>query len=287
MKPTPPMQTMRRWLGAALTLMLLPTSIQSADAQQVQLVSHRGESEDAPENTLASVNLAWERGIPGAEVDVYLTADGHLIAMHDANTRRTTGVDRQVRESTLAELQELEAGSWKGARWAGEPIPTLEQILRTVPDDRELFIEVKDDAEAIPAVERAIQLYARNPANMVIISFQADAVAESKRRMPELRAYYLSSFRRDADTGAWSPTVEELIERAQELNADALNLSANGPIDAEFVRKVKEAGLGMYVWTVNDPEVARCMIDAGVDGITTDRAAALREELGDQLSSAP
>ena len=264
-----------------LVALLATTGLRSpAAAQEVELIAHRGESADAPENTLASVNLAWERDVPGVEIDVHLTSDDRLVVIHDASTKRTTGVDRTVKESTLADLEGLDAGRWKGARWANEPLPTLEDVLATIPEDGTLYIEVKVGAEAIPALERAIQLRARRVDQLVIISFQADAIAEAKRRLPEIPAYYLASFKRDSTTGLWSPTAEELIRTAREIHADGLDLSVNGPVDEAFVDQVKAAGLGMYIWTVDDPEVARQMIAAGVQGITTNRAQALARELG-------
>lgn len=270
---------MKKWLWLTLTLVAVSASGEIASAQEVELIAHRGESADAPENTLAAANLAWERDVAAVEIDVHLTADDRLVVIHDANTLRTTGVDRIVKESALADLAGLDAGSWKGPRWANEPIPTLEDVLATVPENGQLFIEVKVGAEAIAALDRAIQLRAKDPAQLVVISFQADAIAEAKRRLPEIPAYYLSSFRQDSASGEWSPTVDELIRTADEIGADGLNLSVRGPVDAALVRRVKDAGFGVYIWTVDDPEVARRLVAAGVDGITSNRAAALRREL--------
>ena len=81
-----------------------------------EIIAHRGESWLAPENTLAAFNLAWKRGADAVELDVHLTADGHLIVCHDDNTERTTGRKLVIRQSTLAELRTLDAGAWKGAR---------------------------------------------------------------------------------------------------------------------------------------------------------------------------
>lgn len=274
---SPTFRTMIERITAAAAL---ATAIPAAlHGQQVEFIAHRGESADAPENTLASVNLAWERGVEAVEIDVHLTADDRLVVIHDANTRRTAGVDRVVRESTLADLHGLDVGSWKGARWAGEPLPTLEEVLATVPNGRTLFIEVKVGAEAIPALERAIQLHARDAAQLVMISFQADAVEASKRRMPEMPSYYLSGFRGDSASGEWTPAVDELIATAREIGADGLDVSVNGPVDAEFVRRVRDAGMRTYIYTVNDEPTARRLVEAGVDGITSDRAAALRREI--------
>lgn len=245
----------------------------------VEYIAHRGESADAPENTLAAFLLAWERDVPAIELDVHQTADGELVVIHDATTERTTGVDKVVLQSTLEELRPLDAGSWKGEEWERERIPTLREALDTVPEGSRVFVEIKVGPEAVPAVAETVHASGLEPDQVVIISFNLDTVAEAKRALPEIKAYYLSSFRRDEDDGSWTPTIQELIERARSAGADGLDLSYQGPIDAESVRQIKDAGMDVYVWTVDDPEAARRLIDAGVDGITTNRAAWLRDVL--------
>lgn len=269
-------------MAFALAFASTPLLAVPVAGQDVELIAHRGESADAPENTLAAVKLAWERGVPSVEIDVHLTRDDSLAVIHDADTRRTTGVQRVVRESTLAELRALDAGRWKGARWADEPIPSLEDVLATVPENGRLFIEVKVGPEAIPAVARAIESSGKRPDQLAIISFQADAVAEAKRRLPEIDAFYLASFRQDSVTGRWTPGIDELIRTAREIGADGLDLSVRGPVYADFIRRVKDAGLGIYIWTVDDPAIAWSMILAGVEGITTNRAAAMERELAER-----
>lgn len=277
-QPSPLVPMRRIGLLLALSLWALPAFAQM-EKPTVELTAHRGESYDAPENTMAALRLAWERNVPSVELDVHLTKDGRLILSHDANTKRTTGVDKLVKESTLEELQALDAGSWKGQRWAGERMPTLEEALTEVPAGTRVFIEVKVGPEAIPALVKAVRESGKAAEQLVVISFNIDTIAESKRQLPELKAYYLSSFKKDEATGAWTPTIDELIQRAKGAGADGLDLSYNGPIDAEAARRIKAAGLELYVWTVDDPEIARRMVAAGVDGITTNRADWLRAEL--------
>jgi glycerophosphoryl diester phosphodiesterase len=247
-------------------------------------VAHRGESADAPENTLAAFRLAWERNVVAVEMDVHLTRDGELVVCHDAGTFRTTGVRKVIRECALDELRPLDAGRWKGERWRGEPIPTLGEALATVPPEGRCFIEVKSGPETVAVLAEVVRASGVRPEQLAVISFQAETVAEAKRRLPKVKAYYLSGFRQDPQTGAWSPGVEALIARAQEIGADGLDLSCDGPVDADFVQRVHAAGLEVYVWTVDSPEEARRLAAAGVDGITSNRAAALRDELA---SSAP
>lgn len=263
---------MLSWMG----LVFLASVAISAD---VEWVAHRGESADAPENTLASFRLAWERKADTIELDVYLTRDGDLIVSHDPNTKRTTGVDRAIKDCTTAELRTLDAGRWKGEKWAGERLPLLGEVLATIPPGSRCFIEVKVGPEAVPALVKAVRASGKRPEQLAVISFNAAALAESKRQLPEIKTYFLSAFKQDKATGAWTPTVDELIAQAKAIGADGLDLAEKGPIDAAFVRRVKDAGLAFHVWTVDDPAAARRFIAAGVDGITTNRAGQLSTEL--------
>ena len=257
------------------TLTLLSTIASSPP----EMIAHRGESFDAPENTLAAFRLAWERKVDAIELDVRLTRDGQLILCHDPDTERTTGKKLEIKNTDFARLRQLEAGAWKDERWKGEKLPTLDEALATIPDRGRCLIEIKVGPEAVPAVAKSIQACGKRPDQLAIISFQADAIAESKRQLPHLKAYYLAKLKQDKKTGVWTPTVKELIDQAKTIRADGLDLSYEGPIDAESVKQIKAAGLEFYVWTVDDETVARRFADWGADGITTNRAAWLRDQL--------
>lgn len=245
----------------------------------VEWVAHRGESADAPENTMAAFRTAWERGVKAIELDVHLAKDGTLIVCHDKDLKRTTGKPLAIKDITRADVRELDAGSWKGPEWKGEPVPTLDEALATIPEGARCFIEVKVGAEAIPPLVESVRKSGKKPEQLVVISFQADAIAESKKQLPEIKAYYLSSFKEDKKKpGVWTPSIDSLIAKAKELKADGLDLAAKGPLDAEGVKKIKQSGLEVYVWTVDDPAEARRFAEAGVDGITTNKAAWMKEQ---------
>ena len=108
-------------LAAVITAVLVAKSCPG-----VEIIAHRGASHLAPENTLASVELAWKRGADAVEIDIWLTKDGRIVAIHDEDTERTTGRKWVIADHTLAELRRLDAGSWKDESYAGEPIPILE-----------------------------------------------------------------------------------------------------------------------------------------------------------------
>lgn len=261
-----------------LTLSLLNGG-HSQESHIVEFIAHRGESADAPENTLAAFKLAWDRGVPAIELDVHLTSDDRLVVIHDATTKRTTGVDLTVKELTFEQLQSLDAGSWKGEQWADEPLPSLEDALATIPDGRRCFIEIKTGPESIPALIRAVNDSGKTPEQLVVISFYPETIAEAKRHLPELPMYFLSGFQQDKETGDWTPTTEELINTALDIKADGLNLNFRGPIDEEMLAQIREAGLSLYLWTVDDLDAAQGFVDLGVDGITSNIAARLQEAL--------
>ena len=109
----------------------------------IEIIGHRGASWDAPENTLAAIELAWRQGADAVESDFRLTRDGRIVASHDDSTLRAAGIDLRVHERSLAELRELDFGGWKGEQFRGEPIPTLDQLLATLPPDKRFYVETK------------------------------------------------------------------------------------------------------------------------------------------------
>lgn len=250
----------------------------------VELVAHRGASYDAPENTLSSIKLGWEQQADAVEFDIWLSKDGEMVLLHDKDTKRVSGVDRLVKDQTWAELQKLDVGKWKADKYAGERMPRLKDALATIPTGKRVFVEVKCGPEIVPAMAAAIKSTGRPTREIAVICFQDDVVAATKRALPEYQVYWLVSLKQDKQTKAWNHSVEELITRARELKADGLDLSACDLIDAKFGKSVRDAGLELYVYTVNDPAIARQMLAAGVQGITTDRPAWLREQLRGQAS---
>jgi glycerophosphoryl diester phosphodiesterase len=278
------MTTSTVWAVAALGVWLSvagPAGAANQSAKRVEWVAHRGESHDAPENTMASFKLAWARGDDAVEFDVHLTKDGRLAVSHDPNLKRLTGQDVAIVNTTLDELRKADLGKWKGPQFAGERIPTLEDVLSTIPADphRRLFCEIKVGPEAVPAFVEAYRKSGK-PANQVaVISFKADTLAEVKKQLPELKTYYLSDFKQDKQTKQWSPTVEEILATAKRIKADGVDLSYKAPFDAALVKAARSAGMAVYAWTVDDPAAARRLIDLGVDGITTNRGQWLRQQV--------
>src|SRR5439155_11791694 len=121
------------------------------------------------------------------ELDIHLTKDGKLIVCHDDDTERTSGkrVKLILKDHTLDELRDIDVGSFKDAKFAGEKMPTLDEVLASIPNGKRLFIEIKCGPEAVPALVKAIERAGKSPRQTVIISFNGDALAAAKQKLPD------------------------------------------------------------------------------------------------------
>lgn len=253
------------------------------DASGQLIVAHRGASADAPENTLAAFQLAWEQQSDAVEGDFYLTKDRQIVALHDKSTDRTGGVDWDVREQTLERLKSLDVGRWKHRRFTGERIPTLEQVCQVIPAERALVLEIKDSPRIVPVLVEATKdepsVQRLLPDRLIIISFDASVIAACKQALPDVKALWLTGFREDEQTGQITPTIDSILQTLKQVNADGLDCKASGHIDESFVRKLREPGYEFHVWTVDDRNVATRFQQLGVDSITTNRPADIRSGL--------
>lgn len=264
-----------RFLFVPVLLLAMPFSAMSGS---VEIIGHRGASHDAPENTLAAFRLCWEQKADAGELDIYLSKDAEVVVIHDAKTKRTTGVDRPVAEQTWEELKSQDAGKWKDAKFAGERIPRLADALATVPTGRKIFIEIKCGLEVLEPLKKCLSGSGCKPEQLVIIGFNFETMRAAKQQFPKLPVYWIVSYSADKKTGQF-PNADELAAKAKAAGLDGLDLEAKFPLDGAAVGRIKATGLRLYTWTVDDPEVARRWVSAGVDGITTNRPQWLREQL--------
>jgi glycerophosphoryl diester phosphodiesterase len=262
-----------------VAIVAISIGVATRPGNSAEIIAHRGESFLAPENTLAAFNLAWKLGANVVELDVRLTADGHLIVCHDDDTKRTTGRKLLIHQSTLAELRQLDAGAWKGAQWAGQRLPTLAEVLDTVPDGRRLFVEVKVGPEAVPALKKAVETSSKRAEQVVVISFDRAVIAEVNRQMPKHQAMLILNVQPKKHKDRRPPTVAEVVAAACEVKADGVALSNDPSLDCPYVERLRRSGLKVNVWTVDSPEVARRLIELGVSSVTTNRAAWMKEQL--------
>ncbi len=241
----------------------------------VEMIAHRGASHLAPENTLAAVKLGWEKDAD-VEVDVYLTKDQRIVAIHDKTTKRTAGVELTVAESTSEQLRQLEVGRFKSEAYAGEPIPFLADIVQAIPSGRKLYIEIKCGPEILPVLQPLLAESGKL-SQIVIIAFDFETVTQS-RKLIDVPTYWLKGTARTKDTKEWIPHDPQLAQKAAQNGLEGLDVHYAG-VTKEFVEATRAAGQKLYVWTVDDPEEARRLVSLGVAGITTNRPGWLREQL--------
>jgi len=244
------------------------------------IIAHRGASFDAPENTLPSFQLAWEQSADGIEGDFMLTADGEIICFHDVETQRLAGQAGIIKELTLAQLQTLDVGRWKGEHWTGTRIPTLREVLGVIPAGKKFVVELKDGPEIVEPFGRILAASSLDPADLLVITLIEETAAECRRQLPHLKQHWLSGYKQD-DRGEWRPDAGEVIAAVKRLGAAGFGSFAQpNHFDAAFVAQLRVAGIDeFHVWTVDDPDVARFYYDLGAWGITTNRPQYIREHL--------
>ena len=247
------------------------------------IIAHRGESFDAPENTLASINLAWEQNAKAVEIDIHLTSDQEIIVIHDDNTFRVSGKKLKVKKSTLSELKQLDVGSHKASKWNSERIPALKQVLQTVPANGKLIIEIKSDARLLGKLKTELGQSKLNSSQIELIAFNFRTLAQAKQMMPEYKMLWLLDL--DYFWPSWMLWISKLkiIRKIKKQNLDGVDVWAGKLLNRSFISTFKNAGLYVYTWTVDNPENAKSLIGDGIDGITTNRAAWITSQIHKNL----
>lgn len=258
--------------GMALSLLFSPFSQGLAEEpttgerKQVENVAHRGATAYAPENTIAGFDLAVDMKADYIEIDLQRSKDGELVIIHDTTVDRTTDGTGKVGDLTFEQLRSLDAGSWKAEQFAGEQIPTFEEILDRYHGKVGILIELKAP-ELYPGIEEqvAAALKERNldkPQNekIIIQSFNFESMKKMDQLLPKMPIGVLTSSREHT-------TLEALHEFAQ--YADWFNPSYK-IVTEELVNNVHALDMQIGSWTVRSQEAADFLFDMGVDAIITD-----------------
>ena len=227
----------------------------------VMRIAHRGASGLAPENTVAAAEMALEIGVDLVEIDIHLTADGHPVVIHDRTLDRTTNGTGPVDTMTLKQIQELDAGTHFGRKFKGESVPTLDEMMEVTRRRALLLIEAK----TVEAAERAAVLVRsrRAQSHVVIQSFLGPAVRAVNRLDSRIPTAFLMS-----GSEATLRRKTGVVKRALKLgaNALALNFKAAQP---DLVAMFLSRAMGFWVYTVDEEEDIRAMVEMGVGGIIT------------------
>ncbi len=254
---------MRTWIT------FIFAAFMSAVTAQNYYIAHRGASFDAPENTVASAKLAWELGADAVELDVHLTADNRVMVIHDKDTRRTcNGKNFTIVTTPSIVLRDLDAGSWKDPKFKGERIPFLEEMIATIPEGKNLVVEIKCGSEIIPHLERILNKSTKK-SRLIFVSFGWETIVDIKKAFPGNKSYWLSGSKQAALKKL--PLVEE-------MKLNGINM-ASSAIDDELVKMAGEHHLEVLAWTVDDPVEAKRLSALGITHFTTNRPDWLKQQL--------
>ncbi len=233
-------------------------------------ISHRGESHDAPENTLSSFRLAAERKTDGCETDIHFTSDGVVVCAHDDNTGRMGSRKAVIAETPFAELETIDVSGGR-AGFRGERIPKFEETFSCLAPGMMYFVEIKSGLIAMPkAMIEIIDRSGFGWDRIITIGFDPAVIAEFKRLAPNHKALLLIGE---------TPSAEDLIAQLRSIHADGVDFCVSEKIDAEYVTKLKQAGFFVTVWTIDDLPTAKQYVGYGVDAVTSNRAAYLKKNI--------
>lgn len=241
----------------------------------VAVIAHRGFARVAPENTLSAFRAALEADADMLELDVHRTRDGHLVVMHDNDVDRTTDGAGDVEDMTLEQVKQLDAGAWFSPNFAGERVPTLDEVLALARGRANVMIELKGRKVPLlpPLVAQAVERHQMRD-QVLVSSFYAGPLDAIRSLAPNLAI------------GALILPTNSPTKRAQSLRA-SMTQAFHKSIDALSVKAAHAAGLKVHVWTVNQPEDMVRVAKAGVDGIITDDVATCQQVLQDIFAQPP
>lgn len=229
---------------------------------QIINFAHRGASAVCPENTMAAFRKALELGATGIETDVQMTKDGKLVLIHDESVKRTTNGQGLVKDYTLEEIQQLDAGFWFHEQFRGEHLPSLEELLQLTKERETIVnIELKNGIIQYPELEEKVIAMVRSfgmEDRIVISSFNHYSLVKCKSIASEIRTGIL-----------YMEGLYQAWEYAKTARADALHANKYAVLP-EWVEEAKASGIVYHPFTVNDPEEMKRLIAAKVAGIITD-----------------
>jgi glycerophosphoryl diester phosphodiesterase len=283
----------RRWILAAFAAGLgIAAALRRRAARRVDedwpiVFAHRGASSRAPENTLEAFRLAAESGAGGLELDIHMTSDGRIVVIHDDSVNRTTDGEGFVRELALHEVRSLDAGyrftpdggATYPYRGRGVRVPELGEVFREFPDHR-VNIDIKEEQLG---VETALlkTITDGDAGERVLVVSEMPAVVERFRKLSRGEISTGASRREIGDFYRLSRLrLEFLLRPAYDTLQVPAKHGGREVVTPRFVEAAHNRGVRVDVWTIDDPEEMRRLLDLGVDVIMTNRPEVLREVLG-------
>ncbi|MBF0491435.1 MAG: hypothetical protein HQM15_01485 [Deltaproteobacteria bacterium] len=221
------------------------------------IIAHRGARLKAPENTLAAFDLAKKMGAQGVELDILVSADGHLVVTHNEDLSLLTSHSGKISGHTLKELKQIDFGQ-------GEKIPTLAEVFDLL--GRDFWINVEIKGENIFAEGREQKLFRliqdfKMQENMLVSSFNIFALRRMRQIAPQIKRGYLFYERQDpfSTRAAFDFLFQPYSYHPSRVLADK-----------KLLEKLKKKNKKIWVWTVNEVDEARALVESGVEGLITD-----------------
>lgn len=240
----------------------------------MEIIAHRGASGYAPENTRVSILKGLELGCDGFEVDVQLAGSGEVVVFHDFTLERTTSGKGSLRDTDLSDLKKLDLGSSFSEKFKGEKIMTLEELLRIVPENKILNIEIKVRYDEVNKIEEKIvdilKKAGRTEGEIIISSFNHRIIKEINKLEPNLKTGLLLT--------AGILDIENYI-KTNDLKIYSVHTYGEFT-GRKMVKKMNDIGIKTYIWTVNSAEEAKMLKDFGVTGIITNYPDKFKEVRG-------
>ncbi|MFC9710260.1 glycerophosphodiester phosphodiesterase [Paenibacillus sp. NPDC056933] len=230
--------------------------------RSIDIIAHRGASAICPENTMAAFERSLQLGATGIETDVQLSSDGRLVLIHDETLSRTAGTEGWVKDKSVEELRSLDAGIWFHANFAGERIPSLDELFDLVRGKNILLnLELKNGMVSYKGMEEKIIKAVRDwdmEQQVILSSFNHASLVKCKRLAPEIRTALL-----------YMEKLYRPYDYAAKLEASALH-PYKLAVTQEEVASALAQGIATHPFTVNDPAEMQALINMGVQGIITD-----------------
>lgn len=235
--------------------------------EKILVVAHRGASGYAPENTLASFDLAVEMGADFLELDVRLTKDGHFAVIHDEKVDRTTNGRGYVKDFLYEDLKQLDAGSWFSQKFSGQTIPSLTDVLNRYRGKIKFLIEVKDPSKQLGIANKlAKELVLHKMDNsgqmeVIVQSFDIAFLKQFNRLLPNVPLGVLISYKHGLTA---EKQLKDFSSFASYINPNKMLVTR------KFVRKIHQHGLKIMPYTARDKKTVQHLRAMNVDGIITD-----------------
>lgn len=237
------------------------------------IIAHRGGAAVAPENTLAAARQAIADGFDWIEIDVHESRDGQVLVIHDKDLKRVGNLERLIWETDAAEVQKVDVGSWFAPKFKDERVPTLDQLLDVCKDKIGVVIELKHFGHNQKLEERVSEIVKEHGMDdqVMAMSFDADTVRRMKSIRPDWRVGWLT---------------KKTVADPRKIDADFLGI-IHEHATPELMKMAHRRAMPVFVWTVNEPELAAKVARMGADMIITDNPLMVRGVLNNLSASSP